>query len=360
MKNLTKEKNKTVYTVKKIAGLVDGEVVGDGSIKISGASGIKEAKQGDITFLANPKYFSLMENTKASAIIVPRELKNRPMDRTVIVADNPSIAFARFVEILAPNEVVKPQGISPLAVIGKNVRRGKNVAIQPFVVIEDNVQIGDNAVVYSGVYIGHHTSIGKNVIIYPNVSVREYTTIGDRVIIHSGTVIGSDGFGFATVKGVHHRIPQIGTVVIEDDVEIGSNVTIDRARFDKTLIGRGTKIDNLVQIAHNVCVGENSVIVAQTGISGSVQIGSNVTLAGQSGVIGHIKIGDNVVVAARSGVTKSIEDNMCVSGFPARSHNEEKRIKASIQRLPKMYSKISDLEKKIQKLEGMLSAKDNS
>jgi UDP-3-O-[3-hydroxymyristoyl] glucosamine N-acyltransferase len=186
-------------------------------------------------------------------------------------------------------------------------------------------------------------------------------TIGNSVIIHSGTIVGSDGFGFATVKGVHHRIPQIGTVVIEDDVEIGANVTIDRARFDKTHIKRGTKIDNLVQIAHNVITGENCIIVAQTGISGSTVIGNNVTLAGQSGVIGHITVGDNVVVAAKAGVTKSIPPNVCVSGFPAKPHIEEKRIKACIQRLPKLYKQISELEQRIKELENALeSAKVHS
>ncbi|MBA2123640.1 UDP-3-O-(3-hydroxymyristoyl)glucosamine N-acyltransferase [bacterium Unc6] len=347
-------------TVKEIAEIIEGEVIGDDSIEIAGASGIKEAQPGDVTFIANLKYAPLMQQTRASAIIVSGELKNYSGAKTLIVTENPSLAFAKFVSLLAPNKIVRPKGISSQSIIGKNVKLGKNVAIQPFVVIEDSVQIGDGTVIYAGVYIGHHTELGNDVLIYPNVSIRERTSIGSRVVIHSGSVIGSDGFGFATVRGVHHRIPQIGTVVIEDDVEIGSNVTIDRARFDRTFIGKGTKIDNLVQIAHNVYIGANSVIVAQTGISGSVEIGSNVTLAGQSGVIGHIKIGNNVVVAAKSGVTKSISDNMCVSGFPARPHNEEKRLKASIQRLPKLYNKISELEKKIKILEEMLSAKNNS
>ncbi|MCX5692233.1 MAG: UDP-3-O-(3-hydroxymyristoyl)glucosamine N-acyltransferase, partial [Candidatus Omnitrophica bacterium] len=211
-------------------------------------------------------------------------------------------------------------------------------------------EIKDNTILYAGVYVGHHSKIGKDCIIYPYVIIRERVTIGDKVVIHGGTVIGSDGFGFSTVQGVHHRIPQIGTVIIEDDVEIGANVTIDRARFDKTIIKKGTKIDNLVQIAHNVSIGENSIIVAQSGISGSANIGKNVTIAGQSGVIGHISIGDNVVVAAQAGVTKSIPPNTCVSGYPAKPHILAKRIHALTQNLPGLFKKVKQLEEEIEKL----------
>ena len=197
--------------------------------------------------------------------------------------------------------------------------------------------------------MGQHTKVGKDCIIYPHVSIRERITVGNRVIIHNGTVIGSDGFGFAKLRGIHHKIPQIGTVVIEDDVEIGANVTIDRARFDKTVIGRGTKIDNLVQIAHNVVIGENSIVVAQTGISGSTVVGKNVTLAGQAGLVGHIRIGDNAIVGAQAGVTKSVPPNSFVSGYPARPHQLAKRINAYIQKLPELFKKMSQLEKKVNK-----------
>lgn len=343
-------------TLKEVASLIDGEIVGDENIVVTGICGIKEAKEGDLTFVANSRYLPLMGHTRASAIITSRDVKTAP--KAIIRTENPSLAFAKMVSLLAPNEVRRPKGIHPTAVIGDKVKIGKNVAIEPYVVIEDNVEIKDNTVLYAGVYAGHHTKIGKNCIIYPYVIIRERVVIGDRVVIHGGTVIGSDGFGFSTVQGVHHRIPQIGTVIIEDDVEIGANVTIDRARFDKTIIKKGTKIDNLVQIAHNVSIGENSIIVAQSGISGSATIGKNVTIAGQSGVIGHISIGDNVVVAAQSGVTKSIPSNTCVSGYPAKPHVLAKKIHAFTQNLPGLFKKVKQLEEEIERLKS--AAKENN
>jgi UDP-3-O-[3-hydroxymyristoyl] glucosamine N-acyltransferase len=225
------------------------------------------------------------------------------------------------------------------------------VAIGPYVVIEDGVKIGDRCVIYSGVWIGYETEIGNDCLIYPNVSIREKTSVGDRVIIHNGTVIGSDGFGYDTKDGVHHKIPQLGCVVVEDDVEIGANVTIDRARFDRTIIGKGTKIDNLVHIAHNVTTGENCMIVAQVGISGSTTIGKNVTLAGQAGLAGHISVGDNAIVGAQAGVTKSVAANTFVSGYPAKPHKEATKINAHIQRLPEFCDKISQLKKRLDKIE---------
>jgi UDP-3-O-[3-hydroxymyristoyl] glucosamine N-acyltransferase len=259
------------------------------------------------------------------------------------------------VGLMAPNGIRHPKGIHPTAVIGKEVILGKDVAVEPYVVIDDHAVIEDSTIIYMGVYVGHHTRIGKDCLIYPHVTIRERVTVGDRVIIHSGSVIGSDGFGFSTVKGAHHKIPQIGTVIIEDDVEIGANVTIDRARFDKTWIKKGTKIDNLVQIAHNVIIGENSVIVSQTGISGSTEIGNNVTLAGQSGIVGHITIGDNAVIAAQSGVTKSVPANTCVSGYPAKPHSKAKRINACLQRLPELFKSIVKLHERIGELETRLN-----
>ena len=339
-------------TLKEIAAIINGEIIGDKETVVTGVCGIKEAQEGDLTFIANSRYLSLMNHTKASAIITSKDVQQAP--KPIIRTDNPSIAFAKMVSLLAPNEVKRPKGIHPTAVLGDKVKLSRNVAIGPHAVIEDNVEIKENTILYAGAYVGHHTKIGRDCIIYPYVIIRERIVIGDRVIIHGGTVIGSDGFGFSTVQGVHHRIPQIGNVIIEDDVEIGANVTIDRARFDKTLIKKGTKIDNLVQIAHNVVVGEHSIIVAQSGISGSTTIGKNVTLAGQSGVIGHITIGDNAVVAAQAGVTKSIPPRACVSGYPAKPHRLAKRINACVQNLPELYKKIKALEEELEKLKSKL------
>lgn len=336
-------------TLREIAELVKGEVIGDENIVITGVSGIKEACEGDITFLANPKYSSLLDRTKASAIITSRQVEKT--SKPVIRTDNPSLAFAKVISIISQSKAIHPKGIHPTAILSKNVSLGKNVAIGPYVVIEDNVVVGDDTIIYPGCFIGGNSKIGKNVLIYSNVSIREEVTVGDRVIIHNGTVIGSDGFGFVAVEGRHHKIPQVGTVEVGCDVEIGANVTIDRARFDKTIIGDGTKIDNLVQIAHNVVIGKNSIIVAQVGVSGSTIIGEGVTLAGQSGVAGHITIGDKAIVAAQAGVTKSVPPGITVSGFPARPHNVAKRVNACLQNLPKLYDTVAKLKKTIEELE---------
>lgn len=339
-------------TLKEIAKLIDGQVVGDGDILITGASGIKEAAEGDITFLANSKYSSLMDKTRAAAIITSSDAQKTA--KPVILTENPSLAFAKIISIFMPDDARHPERIDYTVMMGKNVSLGRDVAIGPYTVIGDDVVIGDNTIIYASCYIGHHTKIGSRALIYPHVSIRERISIGSGVIIHSGAVIGSDGFGFVTIKGVHHKIPQVGTIEIADDVEIGANVTIDRARFGKTAIGRGTKIDNLVQIAHNVVIGENALIVAQAGVSGTVTIGNNVILGGQAGLVGHITIGDNAIVTAQTGVAKSVPADTMVSGYPARPFMTTQRVNASLQNLPKLFNLVKELKKKIDALEARI------
>jgi UDP-3-O-[3-hydroxymyristoyl] glucosamine N-acyltransferase len=342
-------------TLKEIAELVRGEVTGDENTVITGVAGIREACEGEITFLSNPKYLSLLKKTAASAVVTSRDIKDssKPLIRT----DNPSLAFAKIVSSFSPSEIRHPKGVHPTAILGKDVKLGKAAALGAYVVIGDEVSIGDNSIIYSGCFIGHNTKIGKDNLIYPNVSIRENITIGDRVIIHSGTVIGSDGFGYATIDGKHHKIPQTGTVEIGDDVEIGANVTVDRARFDNTIIGKGTKIDNLVQIAHNVVIGEDCIIVSQTGISGSTVLGKNVTIAGQVGIVGHVTIGDRVVIMAQSGVTKSLAPDTVVWGTPAKIEDSAKKINACVHNLPRLFETVSSLRKKIAELEEKLKSK---
>jgi UDP-3-O-[3-hydroxymyristoyl] glucosamine N-acyltransferase len=330
-------------SLKEIAVLIGGEVVGDGDIQINSINGIREAQEGDITFLANSLYKPLMDTTKASAIITSKEIHSarKPIIRT----NNPSLALTKVIAIFSVKEksAILP-GINKTAVIGKGVKIGKNAAIAAFVVIEDGSMIGENSVIYPHVYIGSNTKIGPNTKIYPSVTIRENTIIGLSVIIHANSVIGSDGFGYVQAGKSYQKIPQTGIVVIEDDVEIGSNVSIDRARFGKTLIGKGTKIDNLVQIAHNVKIGSNSIIVSQAGISGSSRLGKNVTIAGQAGIVGHIELGDNVIVAAQSGVTKSVSENTIILGSPAGPISEQKRIFAALRKLPGLLKVVKVLK----------------
>lgn len=340
-------------TLSDIARLVGGEVIGDARIVISGVAGIQDARPGDITFLANPKYSRYLDKTSASAVIVGRGVESQ--SKALIRCDNPSLAFTKAVGFLFPSEIKHPVGIHSHAFVSKGASVGKNAAIGACAVIEDGAVISEGAVIYPGSFIGAEAVIGEGTVIYPNVSVMERVSIGKNVIVHSGSVIGSDGFGFVAVDGKHHKIPQVGTVVVEDDVEIGANVTIDRARFDKTVIGRGTKIDNLVHIAHNVVIGRNCLIVAFVGISGSSTLGDNVVLAGQVGVTGHVKIGDNSVVMAKGGVSKSIPADSVYWGSPvAQPVMEAKRIHVYTQSLPKLHDTIKELKVRVSELEKKL------
>ena len=337
-------------SVSDIARLVKGELIGEGGLLVSGFSGIKEAKQNELTFLSNPKYEPLLRDTQAGVILVPRQISCP--GKTLIRVDNPSLSFTQVVNYLlkgAPD--YKPQGIHPTAVIASGAKLAPGVAIGAHTIIEAGAVIASGCVIYANCYVGHDTDLGENCLIYPQVVLREKVSLGRRVIIHSGSVIGSDGYGYVTVDGKHMKIPQVGSVLIEDDVEIGANVTIDRARFDKTIIGEGTKIDNLVQIGHNVIIGKHCLIIAQTGIAGSTKIGDHVILAAQAGIAGHLEIGDGAVVGAKSGVNHSIKPGEQVFGYPAQPIKDAFRTNAHIHRLDKYVELIKDLKKRIEVLE---------
>jgi len=337
-------------SVSDIARLVKGELAGDAAVVISGFSGIKEAKKNELTFLSNPKYEPLLLDTQAGVVLVPRQI-NCP-GKTLIRVDNPSLSFAQVVNhFLKDAPDYKPSGIHPTSVIAATAKLGSKVAIGAHAVIEEGAVIGEGSVIYANSYVGHGAQVGRDCLIYPNVVLREKVVLGNRVIIHSGSVIGSDGYGYVISDGRHLKIPQVGTVLVEDDVEIGANVTIDRARFDKTIIGEGTKIDNLVQIAHNVIIGKHCLIVAQSGIAGSTKLGNYVILAAQTGLVGHLEIGDGAIVLAQSGVSKSLKAGEQVFGSPAHPFKDALRNNAHIQRLDKYVEMIKDLKKRIEELE---------
>ncbi|HDD35463.1 MAG TPA: UDP-3-O-(3-hydroxymyristoyl)glucosamine N-acyltransferase [Candidatus Desulfofervidus auxilii] len=346
MINNGKRKKESKVKLREITKILQAELIGDGDIEIKGLAPIEKAKAGDITFIANPRYKKYLTQTQASAVIVPLDIKDAPV--ALIRTKNPYLTYARVAQLFYrwPYQF---RGISSGAFIAEGVRLGKNVTIYPFSFIESGTEIGDETIVFTGVYIGPNVKIGKKVIIYPNVSILADCEIGSGVIIHSGAVIGSDGFGFAPdEKGNYVKIPQLGRVRIEDDVEIGANTTIDRAALGETVIKKGTKIDNLVQIAHNVEIGENSIIVAQVGIAGSTKIGNRVTLAGQVGVVGHIEIGDGVTIGAKSGVPKSVSAGQTVaSGVPAMPYQTYLRTMLLLPRLPEFTSRLKKLEKEL-------------
>ena len=299
-----------------------------------------------ISHLCSEKKFeSSLEKTKASCIIVPPQVKKAHVP--IIKCKNPNLAFKKAVELILKNQKPHPQGIHKTATIGKNVTLGKNVAIGACACIEPDVQIGGGSVIYAHSYIGCSTQIGENCVIYPNVTIRENVKIGNNVIVHPGSVIGSDGFSYERTEKGYEKLPHIGNVIIEDEVELGACVTIDKAKIAHTKIGKGTKVDNLVQIAHNVTIGKNCIIVAQCGISGSVKIGNNVIMGGQVGVADHLEIGDNVMIAAQAGVMKSIPPNTIMWGSPARPLKKAKTIYALLDKLPDIYKRLKVVEQKL-------------
>jgi UDP-3-O-[3-hydroxymyristoyl] glucosamine N-acyltransferase len=335
-------------TLGELARAVGGQVQGASDMAISGVSSLEEAQPGDLAYVEGDRFVKAALESKAAAFVVAQPLAG--LSRPQLVATNPKYAFARLVQqfFTAP---YKARGVAQQVVQGTGVQIGPDVSIWPFVTLGDRVTIGARVTLYPGVFIGDDSVVGDDCLLYPNVTVRERCTIGKRVIVHSGTVIGSDGFGYVQQEGRHHKIPQIGTVVIEDDVELGANVTIDRATFGRTVIKRGTKVDNLVQIAHNVTVGEHNILVAQVGIAGSTTLGSHVIVGGQAGLADHIQIGDRVMIAARSGVNRSLTGNQIVSGTPAMPHEISIKAQAVVPRLPEVRQQVRDLEHRVRELE---------
>src|SRR5262245_50146212 len=332
-------------TLGEIATTSGGELVGDPTQQISGAASLGEATQGEISFFANRKYISLLRKTRASAIFVPRDFAE-PIAAAKVRVSNPTKAFEQVVLKFAPKPITYAPGIHPSAIVDPTAQLGERVSVQPLAVVEPGAKIGDDTIIGAGSYVGHETVIGSACHIYPHVTIRERSRIGSRVIIHSGAVIGADGFGFEMVDGCHQKIQQLGIVQIDDDVEIGANTTVDRARFGRTWIQQGVKIDNLVQVAHNVVIGKNSVIVAQTGISDSTRVGECVTMAGQVGIVGHVEIADGTIIAAQSGVSKSIPGGVWF-GYPAGPIEETKQQIAWIRRLGKLFARVKEIEKKL-------------
>jgi UDP-3-O-[3-hydroxymyristoyl] glucosamine N-acyltransferase len=333
------------FTLQELATLSGAELIGDPKLQITGAASLGEATPGEISFFANRKYIGLLRKTCASAIFVPPDFAE-PINAAQVRVSNPTKAFEQVLLKFATSAVTFAPGIHSTAIVDPSVQLGERVSIQPLAVIEAGTRIGDDTIVGAGSYIGHETVIGSACHIYPQVTIRERSKIGSRVIIHSGAVIGADGFGFEMVDGRQEKIQQLGIVQIDDDVEIGANTNIDRARFGRTWIQEGAKIDNLVQVAHNVVIGKNTVIAAQSGIAGSVQIGQRVLIGGQVGVIGHIEIGDNTAIGAQSGISKNISGGAWWAS-PAVPLAEAKQQIAWVRRLGKLVARVKDIERKL-------------
>lgn len=340
-------------SLKQVAELVCGVLFGDGEIVITGINEPELADTGDICFVYDRKLYNVLYKTKASAVILPEKVEGLNIPQ--IVVDDPYFAFVKLLNIIYTEKQNLNRCIHPTAILGEEVKLGCNLGIGPYSVISDNVKIGDNTLIGANVFIGKNVEIGDNVVIYPHVVIREDVVIGNNVIIHSGTVIGSDGFGYIQRSGKHLKVPQVGRVVIEDDVEIGANVTIDRATISETRIAKGTKIDNLVHIAHNVKIGENVLILAQVGIAGSSKIGDNTILAGQTGVTDHITVGSNVIAGPRTGIVQDVKDNSIVWGTPPIPFKEQKKIAVASRRLPKLIIEISELKQKLNKIEEVIT-----
>ena len=334
-------------TLDQIADLTGGGLVGPGSGTITGAAPFETAGPHEITWAGDAKFLKRLADTNAGAVFVPRRVDEFPGCQVVVA--NPQLALVQVLNHFHPPER-PPAGIDPRAVVADDVRMGDAVHIGPCAVIGRGVTLGDDVIIHAGVVVGDGAHIGDECLIHPNVTIWRGTRLGQRVIIHPGAVIGSDGFGFAPDGQRFHKIPHTGIVQIDDDVEIGANVTIDRATFGRTWIQRGVKIDNLVQVAHNVTVGQDSILVAQVGIAGSVTIGHHAVLAGQAGIAGHIQLGDRVTIGPQAGVGKTIADGEVISGSPGIPHRHWLRVQRIVSNLPDLKRKIADLEKQLERL----------
>jgi UDP-3-O-[3-hydroxymyristoyl] glucosamine N-acyltransferase len=332
------------YTAAEIAKHLGGEVVGDSALVLKRFAPADRAQPGDLTFAENENYFARADQSAASAVIVDGPFKS---ERKVLIrVPNARIAFAKVLPLFFP-EPVLAAGIHPTAVIAPDAQVDSTAHIGPYCVIGEKARIGARSVLHGTNHVGAQCQLGQDVVLFPNVVLYPGTEIGDRVRIHSGSVIGSDGFGYVLDNGMHRKVPQIGNVIIREDVEIGANVTVDRGALGPTIIGRGTKIDNLVQVAHNVTIGENCLLVAQVGVAGSTRVGNYVILAGQVGVAGHLKIGNRVSVAAQSGVMNNIPDGEKWLGAPAQPDRQAKRQLIAIQKLPDLLRRVHELETRL-------------
>ena len=334
--------------LKEIAGLIKGVVTGDGEIEITGVSGLSETRTGHITYLTGPKHLKEARESVASAVIVKAAVED--LDKPQIIVSNPELSFAELLGhfYLAPMPCL---GVSRNAFVSDEAVIGEDVTVYPHAYVGKDAAIGKGSIIYPGAYIGEKTVIGKGCIIYPNVTIREGVTIGDRVIIHAGAVIGSDGFGYVFDGKAHRKIPQVGSVLLEDDVEIGANTTIDRATTGTTVIGKGTKIDNLVQIGHNVRIGKNVILVSQVGIAGSCNIGDGVAMGGQAGIPDHVNIEAGTMVGAQAGVVGDLKRGFFL-GSPAMPHRDFFKCSIIFSQLPELKKKITELEEKLKSLQG--------
>lgn len=333
------------FTTGQLAEKLGGQVVGDPDVVLTGFAPADSAKAGELTFAENETYFARADQSAASAVLVAGDFISTN-GKTLIRVANARVAFAQVLPVFFPEPVFAP-GIHPSAVVAASAQVDPTAHIGPNCVIGERVRIGPGVVVQAGDFVGDDSVLGEGSRLFPNVTLYTRSVLGRRVRIHSGTVVGADGFGYVFDQGQHRKVPQVGSVIIHDDVEIGANVTIDRAALGATVIGKGTKIDNLVQIAHNVTIGEHCIIVAQVGIAGSTKIGSYTTIAGQVGITGHLRIGDKVTIAAQSGVMNHIPEGQKWMGSPAQPDRIAKRQLLAVERLPELLRRVSELEKKL-------------